>query len=69
MEGFNPAQELRGKRCPLAFGVEHDARDPCRGGGIFPPVSVGAWGNKDRFRRHVLVALNPMWSWRYVEFS
>ena len=68
MEGFDPAQELRGKGCPLAFGVEHDARDPRRRGGIFPPVSVGAWGNKDP-RCHVLLALNPMWSWRYRGFS
>lgn len=59
MEGFDQAQELRGKRCPLAFGVEHDPRDSYRDGGIFPPVSIGAWGNTDRFRCHVLATLNP----------
>lgn len=60
MEGFAQAQELRGKRCPLAFGVEHDPRDLCRDGDILPPVSIGAWGNTDRFRCHVLATLNPM---------
>ena len=69
MEGFAQAQELRGKRCPLAFGVEHDPRDPYRDGVIFPPVSTGAWGNTDRFRCHVITALSPGQSWRSVSFN